>query len=208
MLTVRCLNWQNYQGRGDEYVGKLLSMCQRNLTIPFEFLDWSGDPNVMGWWNKLALIQQPFDDWVLYLDLDVVITGAIGPMIEAVMADRHLQHCLWMRDDFSYSIVHPRINMDSQTARLLGGQGCCNSSVMLYYQSVHLDDYSNAMEVMHGDQNVITAQLWPQHRISLLPNDVIKSYKYHPGEVAPIMVFHGNPKPHEVDDEWVKQHWS
>ena len=76
---------------------------------------------------------------------------------------------------------------------------------MLWWEPFHFDataDYGK----LHGDQNVITRELWP-HRIGLFDNSMIHSYKYHPGDVAPIMVFHGKPKPHEVSDEWVIKHW-
>lgn len=204
MLNVRCLNWKNYLGRGDEYVEKLQAMCDRNLTIPFLFDEWTEhDVWLDGWWNKLCMLDEPASGWVLQLDLDVVITSNIDHLIHRAMVDSDR---LWMRDDFSYSIVNPRRDLDDGMRATLGGAGCCNSSVMLYYQRVELGAYNEAMKTMHGDQNVLTSQLWPD-LIGLLPNESIKSYKYHPGEVAPIVVFHGQPKPHEVSDAFVRDHW-
>lgn len=206
-LAVVCLNAHDYLGRGAEYVGKLERAVKRNLTLPHDFVcltehDFDGDKR--GWWLKLDLIQKSYGSWVLYLDLDVVITSNIDHLVEYARQDPNR---VWMRDDFSYSIVRPRREIDPHTRRLLGGPGCCNSSVMLFYDTVPLEFPDEWLTEMHGDQNVISAALWPG-RIGLFPDDSVKSYKYHPGQIAPIVVFHGQPKPHEVADEWVRKHWS
>jgi hypothetical protein len=66
------------------------------------------------------------------------------------------------------------------------------------------------MRTRHGDQNVISPVMWPE-RIGLLPEQSIQSYKYDirlRGErLAPIVVFHGSPKPHELSEPWVTEHW-
>jgi len=56
------------------------------------------------------------------------------------------------------------------------------------------------MTELHGDQNWITRCLWPDG-ISLFPPGFACSYKYHierGAAVAPIVVFHGNPKPPDL----------
>ena len=61
---------------------------------------------------------------------------------------------------------------------------------------------------MHGDQNVISAMFWPDG-IGLLPNDSVRSYKYHVMRGlgwGDITVMHGEPKNHQLADPWVKQH--
>lgn len=200
-MNVVCLNWNDYLGRGAEYVSKLRNMVARNLTLPYTFevvteedLPFQRD----SWWNKLTLFDM-FHDETLYLDLDVVITANINHLVERARTDRDR---VWMRDDFSYSIVKPRQDLDEDFKRFLGGAGCCNSSVMLWNGVYHFERDPEC----HGDQNVITRELWPDH-VGLLPYASIKSYKYHPGEVAPIVVFHGEPKPHEVRDHFVQDHW-
>jgi hypothetical protein len=65
------------------------------------------------------------------------------------------------------------------------------------------------MRELHGDQNWITQCLWP-NGISLLPLGLACSYKYRQlrnEPVAPIVVFHGEPKPHQVRDKWVRECW-
>lgn len=208
LVKVVCLNWNDYLGRGDEYVRKLRNMVARHLTIPHEFVVVTENQlsrDRAGWWNKLVLLARYGDpDIVLYLDLDVIITANIDELVYLARTD---QSKLWMRDDFSYSIVTPKIDPQDSFTKTLGGVGCCNSSVMLWHDPINLLQVNP--EKMHGDQNLITKSLWP-NGIGLLPNDQILSYKYHwrmTGEVGTINVFHGEPKNHEVVDPWVIKHW-
>jgi hypothetical protein len=63
--------------------------------------------------------------------------------------------------------------------------------------------------VTHGDQGIITQLFWPD-RIGLLHPDLVKSYKYdyqRGNGNAPLCVFHGNPKPHELRDQWILDAW-
>lgn len=210
MLKVVCLNTGNYLGRGAEYVASLRRMVARHLTIPHEFVCLTeADISAQGWWGKLELVQRRWGGWVLYLDLDVVIRGNIDRLVQTAMTDPYL---LWMRDDFSYSIVKPRAGLGPDMLKLLGGPGCCNSSVMIFHDTVDLSAMTPEMcATMHGDQNVLSAVLWPG-RIGLLPSEMISSYKYQVlrGEpVGEVVVFHGTPK---VTDLWegdpLRQAWA
>jgi len=209
MLNVVCLNHRNYLKQGELYVSRLRNMVDRNLTIPHKFICLTEQdlPEREGWWAKLDLVQKSFRGWTMYLDLDVVITRNIDAVVRAAFLDPGR---LWMRDDFSYSIVNPKKGLDEQFKRYLGGDGCCNSSVMIFYDTVDLSGLDESMlTTMHGDQNVLSHLLWP-HRIGLLPADLITSYKYHVLEGkdrGAICVFHGEPKPHQVKDSWVQDHW-
>ena len=202
METVVCLNWRNYLGRGDEYVEKLRNMVGRHLSYPHEFrvITEKDLPSDHGWWNKLALLRL---GPAIYFDLDVVITGSIDFVVDAFRSNPER---LWMRDDFSYSRVNPRKDIGPDMHATLAGPGTCNSSVMAFprMEPPSRRDWPHA----HGDQNVLTAWLWPN--IGLLPNDQIASYKYHwlmAGKRSAVNVFHGRPKPHEVRDSWVLEHW-
>lgn len=210
MVTVICLQWHNYLGRGIEYVDKLLNGCRRNITEPVDFYeiterDFPASEKREGWWLKLALFEmfnEPADT-KLYLDLDVVLCANIDHLIALARTDKSK---LWMRDDFSYSMINPRPDLDDSFKKLLGGPGTCQSSVMLWHRAPDLRGADALMNECHGDQNVITKLLWPKG-IALLPNDSIKSFKYHPGETAPIVCFHGAPKMHEITEDYVLRHW-
>lgn len=187
-------------------------MVRRNLTIPHEFVcltEHDFDPGARkGWWLKLDLVAKSYGGWVLYFDLDVTLTANIDRLVRVAQSDASR---LWMRDDFSYSIVKPRQGLDPETRKLLGGPGCCNSSVMIFHDTVDTSGITERMRrEMHGDQNCLTAALWPD-RIGLLPPDMIQSYKYgirmQAQQPAPIVVMHGTPKCHEISDSWAKEHW-
>jgi hypothetical protein len=216
-LTVACINWRNYLGRGQDYVDRLRSAVGRHLAMPhrFEVLtekDLGAD--LQGWWVKLKLFQPGrFQGTVLYLDLDVVLTAPIDPIVQAAVdGDR-----LYMRDDFGYPMLKPRAGIGADTQRLLGGPGTMNSSVMVWQGGAtgHLweawqERKVGLMAALHGDQNALTQLLWPA-RIGLLPPQMIQSFKYgvqlERQRPAPVVVFHGQPKPHEVPDRWVREAW-
>lgn len=207
-MKVVCLNWNNYLGRGAEYVGKLENMVRRNLTLPYEFVCLTEDDlpeGKRGWWNKLTLLEM-FDGEVLYLDLDLVIGANIDHLVRLARTDPTR---IWMRDDFSYSIVNPRADLDAYTRRQLGGPGCCNSSVMMWSGKRDMSGAAGMVADMHGDQNVISAMFWPDG-IGLWPKESVKSYKYHVlrglgwGDIT---VMHGEPKNHQIRDPELLKCW-
>ena len=218
MLNVVCINWHNYLGRGAEYVRKLHAAVARHLSVPFAFVELTEQQlgeDLKGWWVKMKLFEpRRFTGPVLYLDLDVVITANIDRLVATAATDPTL---LWMRDDFSYSLVHPKVGIGADTRALLGGEGCCNSSVMLW-DARHIEwlwtawqqDKVRQMRELHGDQNAITQLAWPKH-IGLLPSEMIQSYKYdvRDGHQRPaaVVVTHGEPKPHQLQVPWINEHW-
>lgn len=157
------------------------------------------------WWQKLGLFQRGlFPGENLYFDLDVVATDDLS-RFRAPDDGR-----LWALDDFSYSLRRPRHDLDESVYPTLGGFGCCNSSVM----SWHGDSAAKVWETfdwdgrgaLHGDQNWITKCLWP-NGLSLFPDRLARSYRYGGAPDAPLTVFHGDPKPHQVTDKWVVEAW-
>lgn len=206
-MQVVVLNWNNYLGRGDEYVAKMRSMVSRHLTIPHEFVivtEKDLPPGKDGWFNKLSLLEM-FDDEVLYLDLDVIVSGSIDSIVETARTDPTR---IWARDDFSYSAVNPK-PLSASDIKYLGAPGTINSSVMWWKGKRDMTAANQYIAECHGDQGIITKLFWPDG-IGLLPNDSVRSYKYHyrrDGSYGPITVFHGQPKMHEVRDQWVIEHW-
>jgi hypothetical protein len=212
-LTVACVKWGDKYGH--EYVTKLRNACARNLLRP-EFVCFTDDPvpgvdcrelpsDLPSWWSKIGLFKPgTFAGNVLYLDLDVVITGRLDGLVSLLTQDRGR---LWALDDFSYSLVTPKRTMAADTRRLLGGDGTINSSVMMWHGDACREVWDrfdpSVMDVLHGDQNYITQCLWP--RINLIPKTWASSYKY--GGDGVIRVFHGEPKPPQVADEWVRLCW-
>jgi hypothetical protein len=131
----------------------------------------------------------------LYLDLDVVINDSLLPLVALL----YKSPGPWLRDDFSYSCRNPRQGLSDEFKKLLGGDGCANSSVMLWKGDVCKDAYEKfdpaVTKIMHGDQNWISNVL--RGRIQFIHDEMVQSYKYHVmrgAALAPITVFHGLPK--------------
>jgi hypothetical protein len=91
-----------------------------------------------------------------------------------------------------------------------GKEATINSSVMLWNGRKDMPVTEQMIRDTHGDQGIITQLFWPKG-IGLLPGESVQSYKYQVRDqgapLAPIVVFHGNPKPHELREPWVSQHW-
>ncbi len=187
-------------------------MVRRNLEtdVPFVcFTDLPGRPcpgiryerlpaDRPGWWSKLGLFRPEVrgidSRWMLYLDLDVVITGGIKPLL-------HLKGDLCIARDYPV-LTHPQ-------------RPDCNTSVMLIKVGANPDIWesyeamANAELRYWSDQDFLNS-LYPG-RIELIPDDWVQSYKLHglkegypPG--CRIVMFHGKPKPHECVG-WVKDLW-
>lgn len=205
-MRVICVKWGNKYS--SEWVFRLRDMVAKHLKIPHEFVCMTDTfvcnvhtelcaNDLPTWWSKLGLFRPglfPGDN--LYLDLDVVITDDITQMV----ANNLNPGKVTAPDDFSYSLVNPKKHMAPATRKLLGGIGTVNSSVMLWNGDDGRDIWDKfhvaKMHELHGDQNWITQCMWPD-KLALLEPGWACSYKYHVqrGEpVAPIVVFHGNPK--------------
>lgn len=215
-LRILCIKWGDKYS--DEYVLKLKAACERYIPHR-EFICITENPvagvdcnplvcDLPGWWQKCGLFQPGlFPGHNLFLDLDVVITGGINPLIALSKADKQN---LWVADDFSYSVV-------GRKPGEVGGhrQGTIQSSVMLWNGNPGSAVYrvweqwdDSIMDELHGDQNHITRCLWPGG-IKLFPLDgYVGSYKYGKGQKYPITVFHGDPKPADIKDGWVPEAWA
>jgi hypothetical protein len=100
-LTVVCVKvGSKYK---PNYVLKLKSMVARNLEQPHNFVCFTDNPEGLdgidclelpdktleGWWSKINLFRAdlPFTGPMLYLDLDIVITGRLDSMVDSIPAD-------------------------------------------------------------------------------------------------------------------------
>ena len=218
-----------------QYVTRLYNSLCRNLTpevklhvytessrpvpapfIPHALQEW---PGIRGpkssWWYKVQLFDSTqFDGNLLYFDLDTVITGNIDWIWQQPPG------FFYAPKDFKY-LFRPK----STTI---------NSSVMWFntkqFDYVYRSFDSNAVVTkrlnFRGDQDYIHHAI-PENQLRYLDNQKIRSYKWeikeggwnfktrkplNPGahsiiDDVSVLIFHGNPKPHELGDPIVRQNW-
>ena len=188
---------------GPEYANRLAAMVRRNASVPLRVVCFTDDPRGLdagvepqplpaeglhGWWNKVALFGETLpgvEGRVLYLDLDVVITGSIDPLLN-------------MQGDF---IVRDNDYVPGFT-----------SSVMLFEVGARPEIWRTftpeTAQRIAGDQDWIAltapdAELWPEpwcvmYRLraaQTLPHD------------AKLVVFSGRPVPADLPAPWVADYW-
>ncbi len=221
MLTVCCLKWGDKYG--PEYVERLRNGVRRHLPVPHQFVCFTEAPvdgiecrqlpsDLPSWWAKIGLTKPGLlEGDILYLDLDVVLTASILPLVALLEQGPGP----WCRDDFSYSLRTPRHDLDADFRRYLGGVGTVNSSVMLWrddaMRKVWDEWRPEFMEQCHGDQNVISRTLGIDG-IRFIPDELVTSYKYARLRGSPdgaVVVFHGTPKPPDLPaSDRLRQLWA
>jgi hypothetical protein len=137
-----------------------------------------------GWWSKLELFKQ--DEPLIYFDLDVVITGDLGPLLN------------WEGSGFLKDWWLPGFN--SSVMKLTGNEGHVWNNFTPDVMRTHY----------MGDQHWITRQI-PKGRT--FPAHWFPSYKANNCQDAPpadamAVIMHGDPKPHHITTGWVPKLWS
>jgi len=218
------------------YVERLYNMLSRNLPNGIRFhvytehdrlvpdhmikhvlTDW---PEISGlrraWWYKLQLFNSEHHQGnLLYFDLDTVILRDISwiPQLPT--------EYLWGIRDFKH-LQRP-------------GYSTLNSSVMWWnvdrmswvWDQFNTTNVVNTTRQYPGDQDYLNAVLG-QNRIRYLEDSQIQSWRWQcldggynfntrrhkiPGQgtqipgSASVLVFHGKPKPHEINDKVVQDLW-
>lgn len=188
---------------GPEYVNRLHAMVRRNAASVPGFVCFTEDAEgldadiqvqplpgagLTGWWNKVALFRPDLAGVagrVLYLDLDVVVTGNLDPLL------CHPGDFVIMDNDYVPGF---------------------NSSVMLFEAGARpeiFENFSDAdMARLDGDQDWIAlaapdAELWPH--LWCVP------YRLRAAVAPPadtkLVVFSGRPNPADYPAEWVRELW-
>ena len=160
------------------HVDRLERMVSEHMSQPYKFVCVDDSP-FPGWWAKISLFEPGrFTGRVLYLDLDVTITGGIDDL-----ADR----------PGSFIICRDFI-----------GSFDFNSSVMAWdagtVDHLYTDFSPDVMDRLHGDQNWITER---KLDADTFPRKWCYSYKKgkltsFPSDMR-VCVYHGRPKPWEVN---------
>jgi hypothetical protein len=189
---------------GPDYVNRLASMVSRQITWPYEFLCLTDDPagltcayarigtELPGWWAKLVLFQPHpslIGKRVVYLDLDTVLVGPSDFLLD-------------YEGDFAILRDFYRVaGYGSAVMSIAPGAGT----------KVWASFVPSRMAWYAGDQDWIQDVLPVADRWQDVAPGKIVSYKVHcqpsvPPDAA-VVCFHGSPRPHEVDDPWMTEHW-
>jgi hypothetical protein len=229
---------------GPEYVNILYSMVSRHTTRPFRFVCFTDNPTDLRrevealplppidlpprfqWtpWRKVSLWQKPLADLdgnVLFLDLDVVVTGNIDPFFD-------------YRPNASFCVAENWTQAGSRIGntsvfRLRAGHHPEIFQALQVGAAQVLSAYSN--EQIFVSKNVPEIVFWPadwclSFKFNLLPRwplNFIKSATLPAS--ARIVCFMGHPKPVEARDglwpvpwhkrvykhvrptRWIAEHW-
>lgn len=191
-----------------EYVNKLYSMVRRHCSsVDYKFVciteDSIGlhseikivslalDSEIAGWWYKVFLFDSefPLKGRLMFIDLDVVIFNDIGKFFEYGNASFIISRGFSKKN---------YLGMNSSCFRL-------DTGTQSRVYNDFMKDKNSIMKRLHGDQD------WIQEKISnyeFWPDGWLKSYKWDGvDQKASIAVFHGNPKPHELENQWIKENW-
>jgi hypothetical protein len=228
-ITVLCVRFGNKYGR--DYVERLRNMVAKHITVPYEFVCLTDDKHPISgvrsivqpsagyaklWWHKVHMFDPslPIKGRILYLDLDLVIHRNINKLVEVKSKE-----LLGIRD-FNRKF-YPKWQQ-------------LNSSALCWWHGDHSYIYENfkkdpkAAMRLHGDQDWIWRE--GKGRIRFWPDSWIQSYKWEirdreqlvsrtgvngfktVSNLAPpadccIAVFHGEPKPQDVQDPFVVDNW-
>ena len=217
------------------YVDNLYNMLSRNLSrsvrlhvytessrpvpapyIKHELIDWAISGPKQSWWYKVQLFNsEHYRGPLLYFDLDVVIAKNIDWIWQLKL--RHL----WAVKDFKHlwRPAHQTIN-----SSIMWWDTTQYDWVWRNFQDLSL---AQTMKRFHGDQDYINSVITEQQRRYFNP-EWVKSWRWQcldggydfkrrtwltPGsgtninDNTAILVFHGNPKPDQVQDLVIQQHW-
>lgn len=218
-----------------KYVDNLYGMLCRHLSRPVqlhvyteshrpvpapyvkhELTDWNIGGPKQAWWYKVQLFNTEHHRGpLLYFDLDTVITKNIDWIWQSKL--RHF----WAVKDFKY-LWRPMYQS-------------INSSIM-WWDTTQFDwvwnnflelDLAQTMKRFHGDQDYINSVITEQQR-RYFNTEWVKSWRWQcldggydfkrrvwltPGsgtnvtDNTAIMVFHGDPKPSQIQDSVIQEHW-
>lgn len=207
-------------------------MVARHLTVPYEFVCLTDDEQPMdgvrsivqphaqyakGWWHKVHMFDPtlPIEGRIVYFDLDVVIHSNINKLVEDT------SNTFYGIRDFNRKFVPKWDKLNSSAMSWQKG-----TQHHIYQQFIK--NKSLAMR-LHGDQDWIYQVAGTG--ITYWPDSWIQSYKWEirsrkevdfgqkanrtfrtiANPVIPadccMTIFHGDPKPENVQDPYVVDNW-
>lgn len=202
-----------------EYVNKLYRGVARNLTQPFKFICLTDEPSgidpaiqvipvtnhrLPGWWQKISLFKPlaEIQGRILYFDLDTVITG---PLTDVASYDGE------------FAIIKPFYRPFGFMSSVMAFESGFGQHVWTEFMKNPEANMQTCAPAPHlngawGDQRWLEMCFDRADYVQdLFPGQFV-SYKadaLREGRIpvdARVVLFHGEPRPHEVDG-WVRQYW-
>ncbi len=202
---------------GAVYVNNMYNMIRRNITMPFRFycvtddhtdlrkeitvIKLPEDDDIKGWWWKPYLFKTGlFKDGVnFYIDLDMVIIKNIDDFMTYKPGKfLGLRNYLYLRESH-----------EGHRSLASGIMRWENNTYNMIWERLTRDKH--LIKSFDGDQDYI----WAYHKdnIDFFPDDYTMSYKWDhikDYKILPntkVIVFHGEPRPHQVNDQLIKEYW-
>lgn len=215
MIEVACVR-TGYKYSPD-YVFRLKAMVARHLSLPHRFTCFTDDPAALpgihtidigreapGWWGKMELFahQANSTSRLVYLDLDTVVAGDLSPLAQLGV-------------EFGICGSFTRAAGNKQWPC---GYGSCVMVMAPGFGAEIAEQWRlKAGRLMqeagrYGDQWVIE-RLHPTATIlqDVLPPGFFLGYRdlqtARP-EGCSLVIFAGSAKPHNCDEEWIKDAWT
>jgi len=227
-FAIICIKWGKKYG--SNYVNNLFGGCKRNiLKSEFAFFCFTDDENGIdkenihvldlpsetwdGWWCKPSIlfsghlekcIPQQYDRFV-YIDLDTVIVGPLDDILQnfhgrfGVLGTGEFSETECRENGYNTSIMIFH-HGDAELKHVLYAQ-LETLGISELRKVVQRFDFWVEMTVLNAD---ILQNQFPGKLIDF------KTHVKHKSETprdAAIVNFPLKPKPHQVDAEWIKQHW-
>ncbi|HOW98598.1 MAG TPA: hypothetical protein P5567_15425 [Kiritimatiellia bacterium] len=175
-------------------------------------------------WNKLELFRPGLfsgDDICLYFDLDVVITGPIDALLSFRPQDVFVGLYDWYRSrvpHYNSSVMRFQGGRHETLYTSLGEKLAAGRVRWAREYDAYLGSNDKVVlwedETRYGgDQEWISRYVYAPRELKehSFPGGWLLSYRKHGRRELPrgckVMVFHGDPKPHEVENDYVREHW-
>ena len=218
-LTVVCVKWGKLYGA--EYVNKLARGVLRHLgeRLVTRFVCFTDDPTGLiaqvearplperpewqGWWFKACLFsaEAALRGRILYLDLDTVLSGSLVPLAAynggfALLAAADFNAEEGNTDGYNSSVM------------LWDAGGGSDAPLRQLHDAIAPEVFRCLMRWDHWVEMVVPRATLLQRELPGLCVD----YKSACAESGPpagaaVVCFPRAPKPHEVEADWVREHW-
>ena len=228
-MTKKIIISASWDGRDyypPKYVNILYAMCRRHTSHPFDFILFTGpkadarrseihpdiemiQTGLPYWWPGMNVFRARelgiTSDIILHLDLDLVIIGSLDDIIAlpydiACMKDIPTAICSARKAravNVSVTLIRKGAGMPVWSAYEAAGKPVWDPLTVPAGAPLRM-----------GAQEIIDKLQIAE----LIPEEWVCSYKYQvkrygmPQDCR-VVVFHGQPKPHDVNDEFVKENW-